>query len=39
MPDPEDQGSESSGSNSSGRVGQCLILKIKAVNLQDQAVQ
>lgn len=39
MPDPEDQGSASSGSSSPGRVVQCLILKIHAVHLQGQAVQ
>jgi len=39
MPDPEDLGSESSGAIGPGRVGQCLILKTWAVNLQGQAVQ
>ena len=38
MPDPEDQGSVSSGSSDPGRVEQCLILKIKAVHLQGKAV-
>ena len=39
IPDPEDQGSATSGPSGPGRVGQCLILKIQAVHLPGQAVQ
>jgi len=36
MPDPEDPGSASSGSSGPERMGQCTILKIQGVHLQDQ---
>jgi hypothetical protein len=39
VPDPEDPGKASSGSNNPGRVWQYPILEIQAVHHQGQAVQ